>query len=791
MRSIIFLAFALASLEHPCFAKATQPWLDKTLPVEERLQSFLKQLNATQKYAMVQGDTELDDNGTGVNPCIGHISGIEELGIPSICMGDGPAGVGNSLNNVTTFPAPVVAASSWNESLQYAYGQALAQEHMAKGRNVVLAPTINILRSPLWARAAETFSEDPWLTTRMAVAGTKGIQSQGAVACPKHFAAYNQDTNRFGDGPDWDTVDVYVDERTLHELYLPAFKATVQEAKAGSIIQDWGFDGFVVADWYFSTRSTVAAVMAGLDISMPGGSLMESYGFPEYYGDLLIEAVENGSIPFSRIDDMVARLWRPMFAVGAIDNPLSGDAESVARTQAHLDLAQEMTEEGSVLLKNDDKVLPLSSQNQVSENHGGFVIDSTMIVQSPLDALKRRSTKDNITVSYATTYPGTDQFPTIPSAMFKNRTLSATYYTTTDWSGPVNQTIMVPNITSASYPQELWQAWPQVFSCVYSGIFLPNTTGTYHFSMTGQGDALLYINEELVGNMTKANFGNTVQGIANLKAGEEVSLTLNYSMGYSLSTGAYGVTLGVDGHDSATGLALPGDQDAIISRIAKRSKRTLVILNTNSAILMPWIDDVDAVLQSWYGGQQIGLALERMLFGDISPSGKLPVTYPKSLNDTIGITSDLHVPYSEGLNVGYRWFDQNGIEPLFAFGHGLTYSSFELQEISVDTSGNDTELFVKISTVLLNTGSCEAKEVVQLYVTYPDLAEEPPKLLKAFVKVSLGVGKSQRVILQVKKSDLQIWSAKREEWHFVEGVYEFWVGFSAIDLPIKQAVYLS
>lgn len=171
-----------------------------------------------------------------MNPCIGHISGNTSLGIPSICMGDGPPGVSNSLTNVTTFPAPVLASSTWNSTVQYVFGQALAREHMGKGRNVILAPTINILRSPLWGRAAETFSEDPWLTARFAVEGIRGIQSQGALACPKHFAAYNQETNRFGPLPDYVAVDAVVDERTLHEVYFPAFKASIQEADAASIM---------------------------------------------------------------------------------------------------------------------------------------------------------------------------------------------------------------------------------------------------------------------------------------------------------------------------------------------------------------------------------------------------------------------------------------------------------------------------------------------------------------------------------------------------------------------------
>ncbi|KAE9979457.1 hypothetical protein EG327_007022 [Venturia inaequalis] len=835
-----------------------RPWLNSTLPNEQRLQLFLAQLNSTQKYAMVQGDTELDENGTGVNPCIGHISGDSTLGVPSICMGDGPAGVGNSLNNVTTFPAPVVAAASWNTSLEYAYGQALAQEHMAKGRNVVLSPTINILRSPLWARAAETFSEDPYLTSRMAVAGVMGVQSQGALACPKHFAAYNQDTNRFGLDPSWETVDARVDKRVLHELYLPAFKASVQEADAASIMcsynmlngaftcendwllnttlrQEWGFKGFVVADWYFSTRSTVGAVMAGLDISMPGGSLESSYGFPAFYGDLLIEAVENGTIPASRVDDMVARLWRYMFKLGMVDNPVTGDAETVARTQAHLDLAQQMAEDGSVLLKNDNRTLPLSSlkyskiavfgidgtnQSQVTENHGGFVIDSTMVVSSPLDALKRRADKENnMTITYSQAYPGTGQFPTAPSSLFVGGGLNVTYYTTTDYSGPVNQTGFVNNITAATYPSELWVSWPQVFSCVYEGLFKPNTSGLHHFSMTGQGDALLFIDGRLISNMSKANFGNTVQGIANLTAGVEVSVVLNYSMGYSLSTGAYGVTLGVDvgseardseaisvaqkadlsiifasdrhseGLDNNIGLSLPGDQDAMITLIAANSKKTVVILNTNSAILMPWIDDVEAVMESWYGGQQIGLALERLLFGDVSPSGKLPLTFPKHLNDTIQITSDLKVPYEEGLYVGYRWFDERGIEPMFPFGHGLTYSTFELNNLTLRMN-NFTNPTVTVSTMLTNSGTVDAAEVVQLYVSYPKEADEPPKLLKAFEKVYVKAGDSAKVDLQVTLSDLRIWSPRVEDWTFIHGEYKFLVAFSAGDIRLQGTMNL-
>lgn len=789
-----------------------------------------------------------------MNPCIGHISGNDTLGIPSICMGDGPVGVGNSLNNVTTFPAPVVAASTWNTTVQYLFGQALAQEHMGKGRNVVLAPTINILRSPLWARAAETLSEDPWLTARMAVAGVEGIQSQGALACPKHFAAYNQDTNRFGIDPEWVTVNAQVDERVLHELYFPAFKASVQEADAASVMcsynrlngyftcendwllnttlrQDWGFEGFVVADWYFSTRSTVGAVMAGLDISMPGGDLTDEYGFPAYYGDLLVEAVDNGTIPYSRLDDMVKRVWRYMFKLGMVDNPVTGDALSYVRTQAHLDLSQQMVEDGTVLLKNDNATLPLSptkytkiavfgvdatNQSQVSENHGGFVIDSTMVVQAPFDALERRGLAENISVKYAEAYPGTGQFATIPSGMFKNGGVNVTYYTTTDFSGPVNQTDFVPNITIAAFPADLWQAWPQVFSADYEAVFLPNTTGTYHFSLYGQGTALLYLDDALVANMSFANFGNYVQGVAYLEADTEVKLSLRYDMGYSLSTGGYGVTLGVDvgnmtrdaeadalaawadvsivfasdriseGADSGLGLRLPGDQDAVISRLAGLSQKTVVVLNTNSAVLMPWLAGVDAVLEAWYAGQQVGLALERLLFGDVSPSGKLPVTFPKALEDAIQINTNIEVPFSEGLYVGYKAYDKSGVEPLFPFGHGLTYSNFSLHCMTAEA--NDSAVTVRAT--LKNDGLVDARQVVQLYVGYPEAADEPPKVLRAFQKVEVAAGDSALVELIVRREDLMIWSEATQGWAFVNGNYECMLGFSAGDIQATQVITL-
>ncbi|CAG8959587.1 hypothetical protein HYFRA_00001489 [Hymenoscyphus fraxineus] len=861
-------AIAIALPQKDVVTSSSQPWLDTSLDTEARLEALMQQWNRTQMYAMLSGDRlvkpslttkhkQLTDAGTGVNACAGHISGNESLGIPAICMGDGPGGVGNSLDNVTTFPAPVLNVATWNTTKMYLLGQAMGREHKAKARNVVLSPTINILRSPLWGRADETFSEDPFLTARFGVAQVTGIQSEDMLACPKHFAAYNQETLRYGLLPELQAYEVNVEERVLHEVYFPAFKAVVQEGKAAGIMcaysklngeyvcanqwlldilkKDWGFTGWVVSDWFFSTRSTVSTVMGGTDISMPGGSLEKHFGLPEFYGKLLIEAVDNGSIPFERVEDMVRRIWRPMFEHGAIDHPSTGNSLAVARTQEHLDLTQDLIEEGIVLLKNDDETLPINAQKykkiavfgigatnvtQVSENHGGFVNDETMIVQAPFDEIARLGKEQNITVVYSEAYPGTGNFKAVPSSMFPDG-LQVAYYTTTDWTGPINQTLKVDNITAAIYPTELAGGWPQVFSSIYTGTFLPTTTGLYHFSLTGHSDALLTINNNLIANMSGANFENTIQGVVHLTSGVAVPLELKFSMGHSVLPGKYGITLGVsvgnttrdstadalaaesdlsiifvsdrqsEGVDNNLGLSLPGDQDLLISRLSKLSKRTLVVANTNSAILMPWIDDVDAVMEAWYSGQQIGLALGRLLYGHVNPSGKLPVTFPRALNDTIPITGDLVVDFEEGLFVGYKWFDEKGIEPLFPFGHGLSYTTFALSDLELSTAEIEGVESVVASLTLSNTGCVSGKQVVQLYVSYPEAAMEPPKLLKGFEKVYLESEEEKEVDIVVKKEELRIWDPETKDWRLVEGEYRFLVGFSAGDIVVEEGLYIS
>lgn len=242
-----------------------------------------------------------------------------------------------------------------------------------------------------------------------------------------------------------------------------------------------------------------------------------------------------------------------------------------------------------------------------------------------------------------------------------------------------------------------------------------------------------------------------------------------------------------EGMDNTYRLSLPGDQDAVISRLAALSKKTVVVINSNTAILMPWISEVDAILESWYSGQEIGLALERLMFGDISPSGKLPVTFPKTLADAIQITSAHEVEYTEGLNIGYRAYDVNNIEPLFYFGHGLTYSEFELTNMTAKLLCNK---LIEVNAILANVGAVKAREVIQLYIAYPEAAGEPPKLLKGFQKVGLEPSSKKALTFQVKMDDLNIWDESINDWRFVEGNYTFMLGFSAGDIKISEMLAL-
>ena len=799
-------------------------------------------MTEVEKLALLEGDTTLDANGTGVNPCVGHVSGIPRLGLPALCMGDGPAGVGNGMTQVTQFPAPIMGAATWNAALMERYGAALGAEHAAKGRNVVLAPTINIIRTPLWGRTAETLSEDPYLTAALGTAITRGIQAQGVIATPKHLAANNQEWLRLGDAPAYEAIDARVSARALHEIYLPAFEAVVTRAGAGSImcaynrvnghyacenrdllgtLRGWGFDGFVVADWYFAHRSTVAAVKAGLDISMPGGA--SPFGFADFYGAPLRSALARGEVSRGDIDAMVTRIVTPMFRLGLVDRPIRGSSAADARTPAHLALSEEIAEQGSVLLRNEGGVLPLApalrsiavigddagANVQTTERYGGFVKNDAVHPRAPLDSI-RAALPPGTHVRYARGTLGIGALPAVPAAAFRG--LTARYFAGASPQGSALVTRAEPRIDYAEAGAKAGVAGlPTTWSARWEGQIVPPRTGTYRFSLDGGGDARLTIDGRRVATVPKNSFRLVTHGVAELRAGVPVRFQLDYSNAPTLSptelrlgwqvpdaglideavaaARASDVALVfVADHVSEgadrTDLRLPGDQDALIAAVAAANPRTVVVLHTVGPVLMPWRDRVAGIVAAWYPGEQAADSIAALLTGRANPSGKLPVTFPADMTSGptdrperypgVGTT----VRYDEDLLVGYRWYDQQRVEPLYPFGFGLSYTRFRYDRLSVaPRPGGGWQ----VRATVRNAGARAGSEVAQLYVALAPGSGEPPQQLKGFARVTLEPGAAETVDFTLTERDLSTWDEASGGWRLHPGRAGVFVGGSSRD----------
>jgi len=830
---------------------AQSPWLDTALDANERARKVVHAMTLEEKLSLLQGDTVLDANGSGVNACIGHLPAIKRLALPALCFGDGPAGVGNGLTQVTQFPAPIAGAATWDLTLLGEYGRALAEEHAGKGRNVVLAPTLNILRTPKWGRAGESLGEDPYLTGKLGAAIINGIQSRHVIATPKHFVANNQETLRLGDAPSYAAIDVRVGERALREIYYPAFRAAVTQAHAGAMMcsynqvngiyacenpaldavlrREWGFDGFVVSDWYFAHRSTVAAALAGLDVSMPGGA--SDFGFPEFYGAPLRRAIATGSVPLKRVDALVEDVVRPMFRLGLIDTPVLGSASAGVRSAEHQWLALKIATQGSVLLKNRG-ILPLAEGTrslavigddagahvQTTETFGGFVNDPHFAVRAPLEAISERA-RGHIKIEYATGTLGTGRLPIVPANVLTPENhpgvgLTATWFGSADFGTPPLLTTTDPTVDLRQPPAGL----PPVWSVRWQGRLTPPRTGRYRFSLSGGGDSDLYVNGQKVVCTLKQGFTSVTHGVVDLTAKQPVSVRIDYSMAPTISkpTLQWGWQIPDDLFDQAvaaakradtvvvfasdrvseggdrTDLKLPGDQDQLIDALAAANPRTIVVLHTVGPVLMPWLPKVAAVIESWYPGEEAAAAVAGTLFGDSNPSGKLPMTFPASETQGPDSKPDQfpgargRVHYAEDLLVGYRYYDSNHQAPLFPFGFGLSYTTFEIGNLKIERT---VDRFTVEGTIR-NSGERQGAEVVQLYLGYPEGSGEPPWQLKGFERIALAPGERHSFRFVVSRSDLAVWDGEHRQWMIPTGKFQIGIGSSSRDIVRRASVEL-
>jgi beta-glucosidase len=781
---------------------------------------------------------------------VGYVPPISELGIPELQLTDGPVGV-RFQGPATAFPATIALAATWERGLAREEGIALGSEAKAKDQDVLLAPALNIDRVPMNGRTFEYYSEDPYLTSRMVVESVRGIQSEGTIAAAKHYLANNQEVNR-------GQVSAKVSERALREIYLPGFEAAVREANVGCVVaaynkvngtyctqneqlltdtlkNEWGFEGFVVSDWG-ATHSTVRAANAGLDLEMPTG---------EYFDDGLRRAVLAGEVGTATLDDKVRRILRQMVLSGALDGRKKG-GPGEANTPRHQAIARRIASEGIVLLKRQGSTLPLDHQELNSIAVIGPKADAAKVggggssevvppySVSPLDGIRGRA-GSGILVEYAA---GEEQFPPVPSsalappgAIKGESGLRGDYFNNAQFLGRPVLTRIDEQINfgvgSGAMTQELGK---DNFSVRWTGTLTAPTTGTYTLALTSDDGSYLYLDDELVIDNGGEHAVRVRSYRVELEASRPYRVRIDYFDSAADSSVVFwwrtpneqdpvdlavelarrsDVAIVIATDDSTEGmdrdsLELPGRQNELISAVASANDRTVVVLRTGGPVLMPWIKEVPNVLEAWYAGMEEGNAIASVLFGDLNPSGKLPVTFGMRPKDYPTNTQEQYpgvngiADYSEGIFVGYRHFDQQGIEPLFAFGHGLSYTSFDYRNLSLRTkqasreqtvSGNDSarpsSLTIDVDAEIQNVGPREGAEVVQVYVRAPDKsAPMPPKQLKGFQKVFLEAGQTEHVSFHFDERALCYWDTVAHGWVVQNGSYQIMVGSSSRDIRL-------
>lgn len=813
------------------------------------LEDLLRQMTLQEKVSMLAGAN------------MWQTVPVERLGIPAVKVTDGPNGArgGGGFTDgmkAACFPAGIALASTWNLDLVGRVGQALAQEARTKGASVLLAPTINIHRSPLNGRNFECYAEDPYLSGRMAVAYIQGVQSQGVGATVKHYVCNDSEYQR-------NSISSEVDERTLREIYLAPFQAAVQEGKPWAIMasynkingtfasenaytltdilrKEWGFDGVAMSDW-FGTQSTAASVNAGLDLEMPGPA--------NWRGAKLLQAIEQGEVDEATIDESVRRLLRLIERAGAFEHPATGPEQAIDRPE-HRAVAREAAAEGIVLLKNAHAALPLQSEKLTSLAiigpnaktarimAGGSAQVNAHYAITPFEAIVARAGAQ-VQIGYEPGCTNHKQLPLIDAELLatgenKHR-LAVEYFNNADLSGsPITSALTGSSelFWMDSLPEGVNR---QQFSVRVAGHFTPESSGLHAFGLLSAGlSRLLLDGQEVIDNWTQQQPGEAYFGMGStearysveLTAGQTYRLALEYSKGnapiaavrlgclppqpaHALERAAALaaasdialVFVGLSAEWESEGfdrpnLELVGEQQALIEAVAAANKNTIVVLNTGSPIAMPWLDQVAAVVEAWYPGQECGNAIADVLFGDVNPAGKLTETFPLRLQDNPAYVNypgeNGQVRYGEGIFVGYRYYEKKQIETLFSFGFGLSYTTFSYDMLSLSARAIAPDESLNVSIAITNTGKRAGQEVVQLYIRAKAASvQRPEKELKAFAKVHLEAGEQRTVTLSIARDALAYYDILKHAWVAEAGEFEVLIGSSSRDIHATDTFTLT
>lgn len=696
---------------------------------DSKIDSLIAQMTIEEKTGMLHGNSMFATKA------------IERFGIPELTMADGPLGVREEISRdswaaagwdndfATYYPAGGGLAATWNIELSYLFGTSVGEEAIARDKDVLLSPAINIIRTPLGGRTYEYFTEDPFLNKKMTVPFIVGVQENDVAVCVKHYAANNQETHR-------DYVDVQIDERALREIYLPAFKAAVQEAHAYSFMgaynkfrgeylcengymlndvlrDEWGFKGIVISDWA-AVHDTKKSIENGLDVEMGTPKPFNEF----FYADALVEKVKSGAISEAEVDIHVKRVLQLMYSLKSMDDV--GRAKGSIDTEEHFQDAYKIASESVVLLKNDKKQLPLNLEgiksvavighNAKKKNAlGGFGAGvKTKREVTPLEGLQNRLPK-SVAINYAEGY--LERYSNDEKAKLGDITLN----------GPVTIDALEPDMLE----EAIQAAKHSDVAIIFAG--------------------------------SNRDYETEASDRASLK--------------------------------------LPFGQEELIEKVLEVNPNTIVVMIAGAPFDIQDISEKSSTLiWSWFNGSEGGNALADVILGTVNPSGKLPWTMPKKLEDspahaTHSFPGDDSVYYTEGILVGYRWFDTKNIEPLYPFGFGLSYTEFQFSDLKTDKSAYKTNEVITVSFKVENSGDFDGKEVAQLYVSDPDsYVEKAAKELKGFKKVFVKQGELQHVTIQIPVQELAYYNEVKKSWLVEPGTYIVKLGNSSRAIKAEVAV---
>jgi beta-glucosidase len=836
----VLIVLALAVVSGP--AQTSAPIQPSDGGVESRVDSLLKQMTLEEKVDILGG-------GDGYS-----LRGVPRLGLPPLKMTDGPLGVRN-YGPATAMAGGIALAATWNPSLAERMGTELGRDARARGVHFLLGPGVNIYRAPMNGRNFEYFGEDPFLASRIAVGYIKGVQSQGVSATVKHFIGNNSEFDRHN-------TDSIIDERTMREIYLPVFEAAVKEANVGAIMDsynltngthltqhgylntdvaknEWGFRGIMMSDW-FATYDGVAAANGGLDLEMPSGAFMNR--------ETLLPAIQQGKVSVATIDDKVRRILRTAIRFGWLDRDQT-DASIPRYNQHGRTVALETARESLVLLKNERSLLPLDKAKIKSvaiigpDAYPAVPVGGGSGRVEPFFATSFLQGVSNylgtaVQVYYSRGIPSVSEIAAATSFVTHisegSPGLSAEYFDNKDLKGTPTVKRIDPHInfragTSSDFPAA-------TLSSRWTGYYVPSESGSYDVFVASTGEDggyyRLYLDDKLIFDEWAASRAAVGQARISFDAKpHKVVLEQHGRSGWIGTRMQFGIArhgslvsqeakklaaiadvvviaAGFDPETESEGadrtFQLPPAQDELIEAMAAANKNTIVVMTSGGNVDMTgWLDRVPALIEAWYPGQEGGTALAEVLFGEINPSGRLPVTFERRWEDN-PVSNSYYpaaagtnkVEYKEGVFVGYRGYEKNGTKPQFPFGYGLSYTNFSYGNLSVQqgiTKGGSQEIWwAEVSFDVTNTGKLAGSEVAQVYVgDSHSKIPRPLKELQGFAKLELKPGEKKRVKVMLNQRALSYYDANARQWRAEPGDFDVLVGPSSAKIELRGKIALA